>query len=62
MAKILITMPDEFLNKVDVLADNERCSRSQLIRDALKNYMHRLSKSQIEHASRNAQILEDILG
>ncbi len=62
MAKVLVTMPDEFLNKVDGLADSERLSRSELIRTALKNYMRKLSKNQIENASRNADILEDILG
>ncbi len=62
MAKVLVTMPDEFLNKVDGLADIERLSRSELIREALKNYMRRLSKNQKENASRNAQILEDIIG
>ena len=62
MAKVLVTMPDEFLNKVDGLADTERLSRSELIREALKNYMRRLSISQKENASRNAQILEDIIG
>ena len=61
MAKVLVTMPDEFLNKVDGLADTERCSRSALIRLALQNYMRKLSKSQIESASKNASILEDIL-
>ena len=62
MAKVLVTMPDEFLSKVDGLADSERLSRSELIRTALKNYMRKLSKQQIENASRNAEILEDILG
>ena len=61
MAKVLVTMPDEFLNKVDGLADSERLSRSELIREALKNYMFRLSKHQVEMASRHAEILEDIL-
>lgn len=61
MAKILVTMPDEFLNKVDGLADKESCSRSELIRNALRNYMRRASKQQLENASRNAEILEDIL-
>lgn len=61
MAKVLVTMPDEFLNKVDGLADSEKRSRSELIREALKNYMRRLSKNQMQHASRNAKILEDIL-
>jgi metal-responsive CopG/Arc/MetJ family transcriptional regulator len=49
------------LNKVDGLADTERCSRSELIREALRNYMRRISKQQMEAASRNAEILEDIL-
>lgn len=62
MAKVLVTMPDEFLNKVDGLADTERCSRSELIREALRNYMRRVSKSQMQNAARNAEILEDILG
>ena len=61
MAKILVTMPDEFLKKVDGLADTERCSRSELIRAALRNYMRRVSKQQLKDASRNAEILEDIL-
>jgi metal-responsive CopG/Arc/MetJ family transcriptional regulator len=62
MAKVLITMPDEFLNKVDGLADSERRTRSELIREALKNYMRRLSKNQMEQASRNADLLDSILG
>ena len=62
MARILISMPDEFLNKVDGLADKESCSRSELIREALRNYMRRVSKEQLKNASRNAEILEDILG
>ncbi len=61
MAKVLVTMPDEFLNRVDGLADSERLSRSELIREALRNYMRRLTKNQVENASKNAQILEDIL-
>lgn len=61
MAKVLVTMPDDFLNKVDGLADSERRSRSELIREALKTYMRRLSKNQIEHADSNAKLLEEIL-
>ncbi len=62
MAKILITMPDDFLNKVDGLALTEQKSRSQLIREALKTYMHRLSKSQEKSAQKNADILENLIG
>ena len=62
MAKVLVTMPDEFLNKVDSLADVESRSRSELIREALKTYMRKISASQSKNASRNAEILENILG
>ena len=41
MAKILVTMPDEFLNRVDGLASNEQRTRSELIREALRTYMRR---------------------
>ena len=61
MAKVLVTMPDEFLNKVDGLADTAKLSRSELIREALKTYMRRLSKTQIETASKNADLLDEIL-
>lgn len=61
MAKVLVTMPDEFLGKVDVLADTEKLSRSELIREALKTYMRRLSKTQVIKASKNAQLLDEIL-
>ena len=61
MAKILVTMPDEFPNKVDGLADKESCSRSELIREALRNYMRRISKQQLQNASKNAEILDEIL-
>ena len=61
MAKILVTMPDEFLNKVDGLADKESCSRSELIREALRNYMRRISKQQLQNSSKNAEILDEIL-
>ena len=61
MAKIMVTMPEEFLNKVDGLADKESCSRSELIREALRNYMRRISKQQLQNASKNAEILDEIL-
>ena len=61
MARVLISMPKEFLNKIDQVADGENRSRSELIRAALRTYMHRISKQQIQNASKNAEILEDIL-
>ncbi len=61
MAKILVTMPDEFLNRVDGLANNEQRTRSELIREALRSYMRRSSAQQLQKAESNAKILENLL-
>lgn len=61
MAKILVTMPDEFLNKVDGLASNEQRTRSELIREALRTYMRRISVTQAKRAINNAEILDKML-
>ena len=62
MAKILVTMPDDFVNKVDGLALTEQRSRSELIREALRTYMRRISASQAKVASTNAEKLEELIG
>ncbi len=62
MAKILVTMPDDFLQKVDGLALNEQRSRSELIREALKTYMRKISATQIKQAPKNAELLEKLIG
>ncbi|MBO5435749.1 MAG: ribbon-helix-helix protein, CopG family [Candidatus Gastranaerophilales bacterium] len=61
MAKILVTMPDEFLSRVDGLANDEQRTRSELIREALRSYMRRTSAQQIQKAEDNAKILENLL-
>lgn len=40
MAKLLISMRDEFLKKVDELAATEHRTRSELVRQALREYMN----------------------
>lgn len=62
MAKILVTMPDEFLNKVDGVAVNEQRTRSELIREALRTYMRKVSLRQSQKAADDAKILENLLG
>ena len=62
MAKILVTMPDAFLDKVDGLANNEQRTRSEIIREALRSYMRRVSVNQSKRADENAKILENLLG
>ena len=63
MARVLISMPDEFLTKIDELADNEQRSRSELIREALRTYINkiRLRMRDVQYDARNANILESIL-
>ncbi len=61
MARILISMPDEFLNKVDSVADGEQRSRSELIREALRSYIRRSRITNVEKAKTNADILDKIL-
>ena len=62
MAKILITMPDAFLDKVDGIASDEQRTRSELIREALRSYMRKVSAHQAKRANENAKILENLLG
>lgn len=62
MAKILVTMPDEFLHKIDGLASNEQRTRSELIREALRTYMRRNMMMSPEKAESEAKTLETLLG
>jgi CopG family transcriptional regulator / antitoxin EndoAI len=39
MARVLISMKDEFLELIDEVAENEQRSRSELIREALRAYI-----------------------
>lgn len=41
MARVLVSMKDDFLKRVDEVADNEQRSRSELIREALRDYIRR---------------------
>ena len=44
MAKVLISMREEFLDLIDEIADSEQRTRSELIRQALRVYMLRNKK------------------
>jgi Arc/MetJ-type ribon-helix-helix transcriptional regulator len=61
MARVLISMPEDFLNRIDQVADGENRSRSELIREALRSYMRRTSAQQVQKAEDNAKILENLL-
>ena len=61
MARVLISMPEEFLSKIDQVADGENRSRSELIREALRTYIHKQKVRDNAIATKNAGILEALL-
>lgn len=61
MARVLISMPDEFLNTIDEVAGTEQRSRSELIREALRTYINRSRIRDNALANHNASILESLL-
>lgn len=61
MARVLISMPESFLDKIDEIADLESRSRSELIREALRSYITKNKIRQSGLADKNAKILEALL-
>ena len=62
MARVLISMPEKFLDEIDSVADAENRTRSELIREALRTYMYRSQVRNGKKAATNAEILEALLG
>lgn len=61
MAKVLLSIPDKFLNQIDELAENEQRTRSELIREALRTYMRRNVMFDVKKSSTEAEILDKLL-
>lgn len=61
MARVLISMPERFLDEIDAVAGTENRSRSELIREALRTYIHRNKVRDNTVATKNAAILEALL-
>ena len=61
MARVLISMPEEFLTKIDGVAESENRTRSELIREALRTYIHKQRFRENSLAAKNASILEALL-
>ncbi len=62
MARVLISMSPEFLDKVDSLANSEQRTRSEYIREALRNYMRRNRGVNMVKAQQTADTLEELIG
>ena len=61
MARILISMKDNFLKSIDELAQSEHRTRSELIREALRNYINKQKIKAPKNAQDNATYLENLL-
>ena len=61
MAKVLLSIPDKFLDKIDEVAETEQRSRSELIREALRRYMQRNISFDAKKVNANAELLDKML-
>ncbi|MBQ8887037.1 MAG: ribbon-helix-helix protein, CopG family [Candidatus Gastranaerophilales bacterium] len=61
MARVLISMPEEFLSRIDEVAEGENRTRSELIREALRTYIHKQRVKENAIALKNAALLESLL-
>lgn len=61
MARVLISMPEDFLSRIDQVAEGENRTRSELIREALRSYMYKSKVKSSTIATKNAAILEALL-
>ncbi len=61
MARVLISMKDAFLKRIDEVAETEQRSRSELIREALRMYIRRISVASNTKSDQEAQTIESML-
>lgn len=61
MARVLISMSDDFLSRIDEMATDEQRTRSELVREALRTYMRRNRNINTTKATQNADMLDTLL-
>jgi len=61
MARILVSMSDDFLDRVDGIAADEQRTRSELVREALRGYIKRSGMANTQKATDNANLLDTLL-
>ena len=61
MARILISMKDNFLKSIDEMAQIEQRTRSELVREALRAYLKKAKPKTPKNAQKNATLLENLL-
>ncbi len=61
MAKVLLSIPDKFLSQIDIVAQSEQRTRSELIREALRTYMKRNVVFDTKKTNSDAEFLDKLL-
>jgi len=61
MAKVLLSIPDKFLDRIDEFAQIEQRTRSELIREALRAYMKRNNMFDSKKVSADVKLLDELL-
>jgi CopG family transcriptional regulator/antitoxin EndoAI len=61
MARVLISMKDDFLKRIDEVAAAEQRSRSELIREALRQYIRKNTVAQNPRIEQEARAIEALL-
>lgn len=61
MARILISMKDNFLKTIDEMAEIEQRSRSEFVREAIREYIKKSRTASSKKATKDASILEQLL-
>ena len=61
MAKVLLSLPEKFLNQIDEIANQEQRTRSELIREALRTYMRRNTIFDLKKTKADAELLDKLL-
>jgi len=59
MEKINITLPNDYLKKLDEFIKEEKTNRSRLIREATEHYMEEINEQRAQE-KRRAEIIEAI--
>ncbi len=62
MARVLLSISDDFLKSVDKHATQEQRTRSELIREALRMYLRKSAVKNNKQAKSNAKKLDELLG
>ena len=61
MAKVLLSIPEKFLNQIDEFANQEQRTRSELIREALRSYMRKSVMFDAKKVNAQAELLDKLL-